>query len=248
MSTADIFKYHIFMFRVCGIWPNEKGGWLYDCWSVIFYVIVAIGFPLSQLVCVFFVDSVDGVVENLLLVNTCATAAVKGVNLYIQKRKLVQLFSILDKLDENTPIERKKYEEIFEPLIKSGNRISLMFAAAYGTSWTILALQLFLVSADKRGWSSTYLYPEGFFHMPIIYVGGSIYQATSNLFFCFLDAALDTYAVIFMNILIGHIEVMKIQLQQFTADDSPQNRSRQYQSLIRLCEYYKSILRYEGLV
>lgn len=246
MYSVDFLKYHILMFRACGLWPNERGSWLYDCWSTIFIVGVAIAFPLSQLVCVLFVDSMDAIVEHLVLSSTVVMASVKGINVLIQKRKLVQLFGILNQMDENVTIEERKYKEIFDPIRKNCNTISLTFVAAYGIAWLILVLQAVFTSAgSSSGWSSTYLYPSEYLHKPSIYIGGLIYQATSNLFLCELDAALDTYAVILVNILVGHIDVLKIQLQEFDAKERSKNDPNQYKSLIYFCENFDAILRYD---
>lgn len=230
------------MFKVCGLWPNERGSWLYDCWSLIFIVVVAIGFPLSQLVCVLFVDSIDSMVENLILSSTVVTASIKGINVLIQKRKLVQLCNIFNAMDDNIAIDKRKYREIFDPILQSGKRISVMFVCAYSTAWLILVLQVIFSSAENNVWSSTYLYPSDYLHKSSIYVGGLVYQAIANLFLCELDAAFDTCAVILVNLLIGHVDVLKIQLQEF---DGNELDSKQYQSLIRVCENYKDIMRYE---
>lgn len=242
--SVDFLKYHILMFRVCGLWPNEKGSWLYDCWSTIFVVVVAIGFPLSQLVCVLFVDSVDAIVEHLVLSSTVVMATVKGINVLIQKRKLVQLFGILNQLDENVAIKKRKYQEIFDAIRKNCNNISLLFVAAYGVAWLILVLQaVFSNAGSSSGWSSTYLYPSEYLHKPSIYIGGLVYQATSNLLLCVLDAVVDTYSVILVNILVGHIDILKIQMQEFDAKERSKNDPNQYKSLIQFCKNYDTILR-----
>lgn len=249
MYSVDMLKYHILAFRVCGLWPNENGSWLYDCWSLIFLVVIALGFPLSQLVCVLFVDSVDAVVEHLVLTSTVVMASVKGFNVFVQKRKLVQLLDILNGMDEKVAIDKRKYKGIFDPIRKSGAIISLMFVGAYGMAWIILALQVIFSTAEKRGgWSSTYLYPSEYLHKPSIYVGGLFYQAISNFILCILDALVDTYAVILVNILVGHIDVLKVQLQEFDTDERSRNDSTQYQALIRFCENYKDLVRYDELM
>lgn len=240
MYSIGILKYHILMFKVCGLWPNERSSWLYDCWTFIFIVFVAIGFPLSQLVCVLFVDSIDSMVENLILSSTVVTASIKGINILIQKRKLVELCNIFNAMDDNVAINKQKYREIFDPIFKSGKRISMMFVCAYSTAWLILVLQVIFSRVENNVWSSTYLYPSDYLHKPSIYVGGLFYQAISNLFLCLFDAAFDTCAVILLNLLVGHINVLKIQLQEFDSD-----KLKQYQSLIRFCENYKDVVRYK---
>lgn len=245
MFSENIFRYHILVFRMFGLWPSEKSGWLYNCWSKIFVVVVAIGFPLSQLACVLFVGSVDEIVEHLVLSSTCVTASIKGIIVLIQKRKLVKLLEIINVMDERASIGKREYKEIFDPIMKRSRQLGLMFIGAYGTAWSILALEVIFASVEKRGksWSSTSLYPSEYLHKPSIYWGCLIYQATSNLILCAVDAAVDTYPPIVLNVLIGHIDVLKAQLKGFAAEDRIKNDREQIQSLIRFCEHYKNILR-----
>lgn len=250
MYSVDSLKYHILSFRVCGLWPNLNGGWLYDCWSALFLICVAFGFPLSQLVCVIFVDSVDGVVEQLLLTSTVAIASAKGFNIYIQKRRLAKLFGILNGMDDELAIDSKsKYKEVFDPLKKIGTVLSFMFLGAYGTAWAILAVQVILSTPEKRaGWSSTYLYPSEYLHKPSIYVGGLFYQGASNLILCAVDAALDTMPVILLNILVGHIEMLKILLREIDTSGRFRQESTQHQALVRVCKNYQKIEKYDGML
>lgn len=234
------------MFRFCGLWPNEKSGWLYQIWSIIFVVFVCFGFPISQLACIFFVDSVDAIVDHLILTSTVIIAVAKSINVMVRKRKMVQLFNALNAIDENLAIENRKYREIFDIIKKNCDRINNIFLGAYFVAWTILALQaIFSTGHTGGGWSSTYLYPSEFLQKPSIYVSGLFYQAASNLILCVLDAALDTYPVILLNTLSGHIDVLKIQLQEF---DAKERQTNDYQSLVRFCENYKNVLKYGDLI
>lgn len=245
MYSVDLLKYHVAIFRWCGFWPYENGSCLYDCWSVLFSVVVAIGFPLTQLVCVAFVDSMDQIVEHLVLSSTVVMASVKGFNVMIQKRKLVQMFSILAEMDENVAIEKANYKKIFKNVAKNCNMMSYAFFVSYITSWSILVLQVIFSHVENREWSSTYLYPSAYWRQPSIYWGVLIFQAVSNLILCIEDAAVDTYAVVLLDILGGHIDVLKIQLREFGAE---RNDSIDYKTLVRFCKNYTSIVRYDGVI
>lgn len=242
MYSVDPLKLHVAIFRWCGFWPHENGSCLYDCWSVIFSVVVAIGFPLTQLVCVAFVDSMDKIVEHLVLSSTVVMASVKGFNVLIQKRKLVRMFSILDEMDENVAIDKAKYIKIFKNVAKRSRMMNSAFLAAYITSWSILVLQVIFSRVENREWSSTYLYPSAYWRQPSIYWSVLIFQAVSNLILVIEDAAVDTYAVVLLDILGGHIDALKIQLREFGAD---RNDSIDYKSLVHFCKNYRSIIRYD---
>lgn len=245
MYSVDCLNIHVTVFRVCGFWPNEDDGWLYNCWSTIFLIVVAIGFPLSQLSCVLFVDSVDETVEHLVLSSTVVMVTIKGFNVLIQKRKMVQLFNTLNAMDENVVINQEKYREIFGNVSKNCRLLNQTFFGAYIMSWSILSSQIIFSNVEDRGWSSTYLYPSAYLRQPTIYWSGLIYQALSNLIIVILAAAVDTYAVILLNILNGHIEVFKVQLGEFPVAGGLKNDSKNIQALVHFCENYKGLLRYE---
>lgn len=240
MYSVDSLKFHVSVFRLCGFWPHENGSWLYDCWSMIFSVVVAIGFPLSQLVCVLFVDSGEKVIEHLILSSTVVMVSVKGFNVMVQKRILIQLFNILTTMDENVVIEKSKYRKILENSARNCRLLTYTFLGSYVVSWSILALQIVFSSVENRGWSSTSLYPSAYLRQPSVYWGVLIFQAAANFIIILLAAAVDTYAAILMDILGAHIEVLKIQLQEFAVG---RNDSNDFQSLFRFCEKYESILR-----
>lgn len=246
MYSVDSLKYHILSFRVCGLWRIENGSRLYDCWSAIFLTVVAFGFPFSQLMCFIFVDSVNGFVEQLLLTSTTIIAALKGFNIFVRKRKLAKLFEILNGMDDEVAIEPTKYRQVFDPLRKFFSIMSVMFLCTYGMAWVILAVQVIFSTPEKRaGWSSTYLYPSEYLHKPSIYVSGLFYQGASNFILCTADAAFDTFPVILLNILVGHIDVLKIQLQEIDTSGRFKQDSTQYKALVCVCENYQKIVRYD---
>lgn len=243
-----MLKYHILMFRICGLWSYKNSSWLYDCWTMIFSVVVAICFPLTQLACVLFVETVDEIVEHLILSSTVAMVSVKAFNVLIQKRKLVQLFDDLKSMDENVAIESGKYREIFENVSKKCNFLSQSFFGAYIMSWSILFLQIFISKVEDRGWWSTHLFPSPFLQQPLVYWSGMVYQAASNLIICTFAAAADTYVVVLINILVGHIDALKVQLTEFAVSGDIENGTKDYQALVRFCEKYKTILRCDGVI
>lgn len=243
MNSLDMLKFHIDTFRIYGLWPNENGSRLYDCWTIIFSVVVAIIFPLTQLACVLFVESLDEIVEHMVLSSTVVMVSAKGFNVLYQKRKLVQLFTALQSMDDNVEIDRQKYREIFENTSKKCRLLSLSFFGAYVMSWSLLALQLAFSDVENRGWSSTYLFPSPFLRQPSIYWSGICYQAISNLIICTMAAAADTYVVVIINILVGHIDTLKVQLSEMSVDGDIQSCAEDYRSLVRFCEKYRIILR-----
>lgn len=242
MDSRIVLKWHIRVFKLCGLWPPEHGSILYNIWAIIFTLIVNIGFPVSQVVCVLWVDSVNAAVDLLVITSTVIMAVIKGLNVLVKKKTFVELLHLMKELDAS--ITSAEYEKFFKRKLSHSNRLLLLFCLNYIGSWTCLTIQVIMSDPADRLWSSTFLYPNEFLHIRSIYIGGIIFQAISNLFLVFVDIVVDTYGPSLLHILEGHIEVLSEHLQELGARCyKSENFNRQEIRLINLCKNYLLVIR-----
>lgn len=78
MDSRNVLKWHIRVFKVCGMWPPDNRSPWYTVWMFVFCFAVNIVFPISLLTCVVFVNSINGMVDHLLISSTVFMAAIKG--------------------------------------------------------------------------------------------------------------------------------------------------------------------------
>ena len=211
MDSQSVLKYHILVFKFGGLWPTEDASFLYHIYSLAMFIFVYIGFPLSQIWCVLFVDSVEKVVDQLVLTSTVWMASIKAVNLYSHKRSLQKLFGMLMQLDSR--VHGLNEQQQFEPIYKISRLLFNAFLVAYLSAWGCIGLQIIWAPPEKVVWTSTLLYPYGWAQGETIYKIGLAYQAASNFYLCIFDAAIDTYGVILLNILGGHIDTLGARLR-----------------------------------
>lgn len=230
---------HLFAFKVCGLWETEKSSNLYKLWSLFFSYVICIGFPISQIICVFYVNSVNQVVDHLVLTSTVAVVPFKAFNVLYNRKKFEQLLVNLRQMDEKSFIEFPSRSAIK----KKSFFITFMFLCAYLSAWILVALQVIFSPPNARIWSSTFLYPHEWFHHPVIYVGGLCYQCYSNFMLCFLDAFVDTYGAILLIILDGHIQSVGNKLQSIGQNARDSKYMKNNEELLAICRAYEVCLR-----
>lgn len=243
MDSRLVLKWHIRVFKLCGLWPPKGGSILYSIWVVFFTLTVNIGFPISQLICVLWIDSVNAAVDNMIITSSVIMAVVKGLNVLAKKKTFVELLQLMKELDSTvTPSE---YDRVFKRKFLVSNGLLLLFCASYFGSWSCIAVQEIVSDPAKRLWSSTYLYPSEFLHHNGIYLGGIIFQSLSNLLVVIVDIVADTYGASLLLLLGGHIEILGEHLQALGKDcDKTEDFKHQHKILIELCKKYLLIIRF----
>lgn len=243
MNSQVVLKWHIRVFKMCGLWPPENGSVLYNIWAVFFTLSVYIGFPVSQLISVLYVDSVNAAVDHLVTVSSIAMAAIKGLNVLANRNTFSELLHLMEQLDES--ISHEEHEKVFKKKFRNSDRLLALFCVSYIGSWTCLAFQVFMSDPEQRLWSSTYLYPNEFLHQHSIYLGGIIFQSISNLLIVFVDIVVDTYGAALLYILGGHIEILSQHLQKLGNECKDYDGYRQEEGvLVELCKKYLLMIRF----
>lgn len=243
MDSRLVLKWHIRVFKLCGLWPPEGGSILYSIWVVFFTLTVYIGFPISQLISVLWIDSVNAAVDNLIITSSVIMAVVKGLNVLAKKKTFVELLHLMKELDSTvTPAEHNR---IFKRKFLVSDGLILLFCVSYIGSWTCIVIQVIMSDPEHRLWSSTYLYPSDFLHHSGIYLGGIIFQSISNFLVVIVDIVADTYGASLLHVLDGHIEILSEHLQALGKDcDKTEDFQHQHTILIELCEKYLLIIRF----
>lgn len=212
MGSYEVLKPHIWIYKNFALWPPEKPTLLYKLFSFFAIAVVYAGFPVTLLISLMFVKSMNQVVDNLVITSSLIMASVKGVNVYINQSRLKELLQMLTELDKGikTSAERSMFDGIFA----ESRTLLRIFVVAYLSAWSCLASQMWWSNTDQILWSSTYLYPIDALHTKPIYLGVLAYQCFSNFCICVIDASADTYGVVLNHILGGHIEVLGTRVRE----------------------------------
>lgn len=242
MNSCLVLKWHLKIFKICGLWPSENSSIYYKILIIFYNVTVNIGFPISKIICGLWINSVDAAVDYLLIASSITVAAIKAINVLSKRNKFIQLFDVMKKLDQS--ITCKEYVEIFQQKCQHSDNLFFITLVSYFMSWICLAIQVIMSKPADRMWSSTYPYPSEFLHHQTIYGAGIIFQAIANFFIVLVDVAVDTYGPSLLHILGGHIEVFGKRLKALGKNCTKYDDYKNEQKvLVDLCEKYILIIR-----
>lgn len=242
MDSRENLNFHITLFRLGGIWPSKDGSIIYEFWTYFFNIIICVGFPLTQMVCVFYVDSVAVIVGLFVITVTNLITTVKALIIRAKKKQFDKLLQVMQEIDLQIPSSVIK--TTMTKISNESTLIKNVFSMMYLSCWTSVALQVIFSPRDERIWSSTFPYPYGIMHEPVIYFGILIYQVIGNGLSCLLDAALDSYPPILLHILDGYIEVLGYRLRELGNNSKISTHNiTNSQKMIKICEDFLAILR-----
>lgn len=243
-------KSNVVLYRVSGMWPPLKRSYLYPLLSIAILLIIGIGYPFSQLMNIVFIDSIDIITDQCLISSTVVAGTVKGVNIYLQQSKLRKIFQLHKEMSEKWA-RGTDVREHFKTIAKNNVRILNLFIWMYMAGGTGVALQTIFSTPEKRLYASTYYVPFEFGKNPAVYFSVIVFQVICSFFYCFWNAIEDTYPVILILILCGHLDTLQTQLANLgvkeDAADTGIGRdrlSRKYYTELGNCvSYYQSCLR-----
>lgn len=243
MDSVKNLKYHVFVFQIFGLWPPINGSMLYSVYSYICVWVILIFFPATLLLSMLFVDSLEKVVDNLIINSSLSMASLKGINVLRRKRHLLRLFQMIRKMDSDC----SKEEEIsFRPLFMEIKILYWLATITYFLAYIFLGSQSIWSERGKGLWSSTYFFPFDFAKNEILYQAVFIHQAISNLVIVILDAAVDTYGVICSHIIGGHVDALGARLRALGTDSISKDLAHRVavDKLRTLVDRYELSLRY----
>lgn len=204
MLSLNLIQYHIFTWKLCGIWhwANEPKWYTVLSWlSLIFCAII---FPGTMLIQLFCIRQVYEIVEILTILPT-ALAGLK-LCLMVRDREMIQaLFDMLSKLDEQLQSTEHIRDGIFgHKLFPIKLRI---FYLATATSYCIiphLSRERILV------WNSWW--PFDYANSTMLYYALNLFQTVSTYYIATILSSTDIFAGCVYNILAGHLEILAARM------------------------------------
>lgn len=223
VDTSEVLALHIRIFKSVGLWPPDKRNCLNSLHMFLAFGVGAFGFSAILLGTIPYVNSIKQVVDNLMISSSVVLAAIKGIIVYYNKPKLLQLIGMLKDLD--TFITKNEEKSIITVILRDCKSIANMFLAVYISAWIVLAAHsVFAVDDRTKIWSSTTLYPFEFAQLRSVYWIVLIFEALANLLLCITDGMTDTYGAILSNILGAHIDVLGQKLNSLGGKENTLNR------------------------
>lgn len=211
MDPLKVLKHQIFIFKVFGIWSKNRKVLNYFHIFFAFYFI-SIVFIITLLISLLFVNTMKQVIDHLIVLNSSILAFLKGLVIYFKHSKHMELFEIIEKLDVETNLQSRQELIIVRKVKKLSDILSYGFAACYVFAWISLAVQSIFGGSEQMFWPSTSFFPGEISENRMVFWVVFVFQAFSGLVLVFALFASDTYGIIMIIILNGHIDVLSLRI------------------------------------
>lgn len=246
MDSSTALKYHLNTFKLAGLWPTIESNvhHLYHLWTVLIFLVLGILFPLSQMLNIYFADTITEMVDRSIITSSVVVVVIKALNLYTNRNKLMEFFVNLKELDDE--ITETIHLQRLNSTVKLGQRLYFLFLYPYILTCILLVFQTIYSSPAIRLWMSTYAYPYEWAHQTPIYMSGLIGQAIANTCIVIFAVAVYTYGVVLIHLLSTHIGILHNRLERI-GNYTQQTLDDNYNDVILCCNIYERILRYETI-
>lgn len=242
MDSSKALKYHFKTFTMAGLWPKEGAGsfHFYHIWTVVVFLVLGLLFPFSQILNIFFANSIMEMVDRSVITSSVVVVVIKALSLYANRKGFSEFLELLQELDGE--ITEVSHITQLNSAIKVGHRLYFTYLYPYVSTCVLLIFQTIYSRPEIRLWSSTYAYPFEWAQQTHIYVSGLFIQGISNTCIVIFAVAADTYGVVLIHIVSTHISILHDRLERLGKSEN-QSTDEHYNELIQCCKIYERILR-----
>lgn len=209
MLSMEAMKFHIFVWKICGIWPHNQSRW-YPIYAFFLFGFLFVIFPSCMVLNLIWVDNLNQVIETLLICSTCVLASIKGFFVLLNQHKLRKLFEIIEKMD--THVHTDEHRNVIKITVKECRRLIFLASGLYYGGVNSSFIISFLGSERALMWPSWYPFIN-YQNSIIIFFVLSIYQYVASLFVALMDSTVDIYGSALNKILGAHLDVLGIRLK-----------------------------------
>lgn len=203
LLSMQALRYHIFVWKVCGFWSLPGNPIWYRFYSTALCIIFYIMYPLWVAVQVLFVDSLDKMIEILLILPT-ACAGMKGYFVILRRRELHMLFELVDRMDSF--VQRTEQTEVIKKETYESMRLVKMLSIFYYSTVVSTFMIAFLPEERRFMWKA--YFPFGYEDNLGIYYSCLLFQLVASFFVSFIYSSLDLYGSVLYKLLGAHIDIL----------------------------------------
>lgn len=241
MDSLSVVKNPFRILQLSGVWypiePSNFVRYLFSLWTLVNVFVFNIAFTLIEVSNTFYTNSIDEMVDHLMITSTIFVTILKAINVLLHRKSILELFDLIRELDNDVESMHRK---IFIPVLKISKFLFYAFLISYLCSLSLVFLQTIFSEPQDRLYSSTHFYSNEVLHVPSIYNGVLIFQMIANGSSCFMDIGLDVYGIILIFVLCGHIDVLR---KQFLSLGSEAGEMMSCNIMRKLCRRYETVLR-----
>lgn len=230
LNTHSAVYYHWRVWELTGLMrPPGVSSLLYVVYSITVNLVVTVLFPLSLLARLLFTTNMAGLCENLTITITDIVANLKFANVYMVRKQLHEIRSLLRLMDARARLVGDP-EEISalrkEVNIAQGTFRTFASIFVFGTTLSCVRV---VVRPDRE-----LLYPAWFgvdwMHSTRNYVLINIYQLFGLIVQAIQNCASDSYPPAFLCLLTGHMRALELRVRRIGCRTKKSNKGQTYEA------------------
>lgn len=233
-------RYHIIVWKVCGLWNIPGNPWWYRVYCVVLYTIFYILYPLCIALQIMFTNSFDEMIDILLILPT-ACAGMKGCFVIAKRSELRKLFALIERMDEM--LKDPEHQQMVEKQVRESLTLVKVLSVFYYSTVMSSFMVAFLSEERQFMWQS--YYPFDYQHNLGIYYFFLFFQLGASFLVSFIYSSLDLYGSALYKVLGAHIDILGMKFKvlgrptgQF---DSVVERQRRIDEDLKECAIYHTM-------
>ncbi|XP_073822688.1 odorant receptor 2a-like [Musca autumnalis] len=210
LDTNVAFRYHWKVWRWTGIKPPHNiNPQLYKLYAIVVNILATFLFPLSLIVNVFLTKTLQELCENLTITISDFQSNLKFINVYLVRRQLDRIRSILRKLDRR--VQSEEEFAVLKSAISTAESSFLIFFRLYSFGTTLSVVKVLL--AESRSLLFPAWFGVNWVDNLSTYMGVIIYQFFALVVQALQNVASDSYPPAYLVILSAHMRALEIRVK-----------------------------------
>lgn len=203
MLSLKAMRYHIMVWKVCGLWTLPGDPLWYRIYSTVLYIIFYVLYPLCIALQILFVDNFGEMIDILLILPT-ACAGMKGYFVILKRCEVRNLFVLIDRMD--MIVRKEEHRQMIEKEIVESMLLVKVLSVFYYSTVVSSFMVAFLDEERRFMWQS--YYPFDYQHNLGIYYFFLIFQLVASFLVSFIYSSLDLYGSALYKVLGAHIDIL----------------------------------------
>lgn len=216
--SMRIMRVHLFIWRVCGVWPLPNDHIVYKVYSVLIHFVVSILFNGSILATLIRHHKWADIVVCLMPATTTVLTSIKMLLLVRNQPKFFAMFAIMKRLEAYDSFETHANQErlIFSKALRSSFILLGFISASSYSAITFAFLRAFFSDEKIFLWPGAF--PFDYESDDRLYYFALFFQYTCNLYVGLIYTSVDIYGPVLYIVLTVYLDMLGLRLQHIGSD------------------------------
>lgn len=213
-SSFSSLKWHFYNWQLQGCCPLEFTGWKKVAYAIhvfVYQLLLGVYYPISLLLGVLFLETIQEVLENIAVTFTELILSVKCFLIWFHHERLYKIAQISRELDKKARLKPDE-QAILNNYLAAYRRYLRIYFVSYSTVDVFAGISILMYS-EKRLFYPAYL-PFNWKANDFLFLIAICYQYFAWSLQVYENLFVDTFAGIVIHLLSSHLEVLSLRISK----------------------------------